>query len=135
MNPTEITQIKAIVAGFFAFSHIKYHSRKDAIVELKTRAALSEVDLHVHMCRHMQQRHTKAITISCGRSVVREVKSKLYQMNNQRTSEKSSYLHTQHWIFVPFKADGTITEQHVAMMICKQNAYLCDKTAISVTGL
>eukprot|EP00957_Ditylum_brightwellii_P184950 14085339-Ditylum_brightwellii.AAC.1 len=69
MNPTEITQIEAIVAGFFVFSHIKYHSRKDAIAELKTRAALSEVDLHVYTCRHMQRRHTKAIAISCGRSV------------------------------------------------------------------
>eukprot|EP00957_Ditylum_brightwellii_P106900 8155669-Ditylum_brightwellii.AAC.1 len=36
MNPTEITQIEAIMAGFFVFSHIKYHSRKDAIAELKT---------------------------------------------------------------------------------------------------
>ena len=43
MNLTEITQIKAIVAGFFVFLHIKYHSRKDAIAELKTCAALSEV--------------------------------------------------------------------------------------------
>jgi hypothetical protein len=135
MNPTEITQIEATVAGFFVFSHIKYHSRKDAIAELKTRAALSEVDLHVHTCRHMQRRHTKAIAISCGKSVVREVKSKLYQMNNQHTGDKSRYPHTQHWIFVPFKADGTITEQHIAMMIRKQNAYLRDETAISVTGL
>eukprot|EP00957_Ditylum_brightwellii_P096465 7347218-Ditylum_brightwellii.AAC.1 len=117
MNPTEITQIEAIVAGFSVFSHIKYHSRKDAIVELKTCAALAEVDLHVHTCRHMQQRHTKAITILCGKSVVQEVKSKLHQMNNQRDSEKSRYPHTQQWIFLPFKADGTITEQHIAMMI------------------
>eukprot|EP00957_Ditylum_brightwellii_P119380 9107370-Ditylum_brightwellii.AAC.1 len=72
MNPTEITQIEAIVAGFFVFFHIKYHSRKDAIVELKTRAALNEVDLYVHTCRHMQRRHTKAIAILCERSVVRE---------------------------------------------------------------
>eukprot|EP00957_Ditylum_brightwellii_P069679 5291927-Ditylum_brightwellii.AAC.1 len=72
MNPTEITQIEAIVAGFFVFSHIKYHSRKDAIAELKTCAALNEVDLHVHMYCHMQQRHTKALVILCRRSVVRE---------------------------------------------------------------
>eukprot|EP00957_Ditylum_brightwellii_P151217 11514468-Ditylum_brightwellii.AAC.1 len=83
----------------------------------------------------MQRRHTKAIAILCGRSVVREMKSKLYQMNNQRASGKSHYPHTQHWIFAPFKADGTITEQHIAMMICKQNAYLHDETAILVTGL
>eukprot|EP00957_Ditylum_brightwellii_P071045 5399074-Ditylum_brightwellii.AAC.1 len=76
----------------------------------------------------MQQRHTKAIALLCGRSVVQEVKSKLYQMNNQRASEKSCYPHTQQWIFVPFKADGTITEQHIAMMIRKQNAYLCNET-------
>eukprot|EP00957_Ditylum_brightwellii_P099359 7568687-Ditylum_brightwellii.AAC.1 len=56
-------------------------------------------------------------------------------MNNQRAGKNSSYPHTQHWIFVPFKADGTITEQHIAMMIRKQNAYLCNEIAISVTGL
>eukprot|EP00957_Ditylum_brightwellii_P149389 11378247-Ditylum_brightwellii.AAC.1 len=70
MNPTEITQIEAIVAGFFVFSHVKYHSRKDAITELKTRAALTEVDFHVHTFCHMQRRHTNAIAILCGRSVV-----------------------------------------------------------------
>eukprot|EP00957_Ditylum_brightwellii_P170851 13003995-Ditylum_brightwellii.AAC.1 len=56
-------------------------------------------------------------------------------MNNQRASKKSCYPHTQYWIFVPFKADGTITEQYIAMMIRKQNAYLRNETAISVTGL
>jgi hypothetical protein len=38
MNPTEIKQVEAIVAGFFVFSHIKYHSRKDAAAELIIRA-------------------------------------------------------------------------------------------------
>eukprot|EP00957_Ditylum_brightwellii_P048806 3702729-Ditylum_brightwellii.AAC.1 len=81
----------------------------------------------------MQQRHTKAIAVVCGRSVVWEIKSKLYQMNNQRPGEKDQYPHAKHWIFVPFKADGTITERHIAMMIRKQNAYLRNKTVISVT--
>eukprot|EP00957_Ditylum_brightwellii_P204118 15337767-Ditylum_brightwellii.AAC.1 len=104
MNPMEIKQIKAIVAG------------KDAAAEIKTCAFINGFDLHVHTCHHMQQ-------------------SKLYWMNNQRAGVKDQYPHTKHWIFVPFKADGTITEKHIAMMICKQNAYLRDKTAISVTGL
>eukprot|EP00957_Ditylum_brightwellii_P209282 15361076-Ditylum_brightwellii.AAC.2 len=56
-------------------------------------------------------------------------------MNNQCAGEKDQYPHTKHWIFVPFKADRTITKKHIAMMIRKQNAYLHDKTAISVTGL
>eukprot|EP00957_Ditylum_brightwellii_P012743 963023-Ditylum_brightwellii.AAC.1 len=56
-------------------------------------------------------------------------------MNNQRPEEKARFPHTQHWIFVLFKADGTITVQHNAMMIRKQNAFLRDETAISVTGL
>eukprot|EP00957_Ditylum_brightwellii_P029394 2222026-Ditylum_brightwellii.AAC.1 len=38
MNPTEIKQVEAIVARFFVFSHIKYHSWKDAAAELITRA-------------------------------------------------------------------------------------------------
>eukprot|EP00957_Ditylum_brightwellii_P132413 10097196-Ditylum_brightwellii.AAC.1 len=56
-------------------------------------------------------------------------------MNNQRPEEKVQFPNTQHWILVPSKADGTITKQHIAMMIRKQNAFLGDETAISVTGL
>eukprot|EP00957_Ditylum_brightwellii_P206636 15349318-Ditylum_brightwellii.AAC.1 len=117
MNPMEIKQNKAIVAGFFVFLHVKFHSRKDAAAEIKPCALIDVFDLHVHMCHHMQQRHTKAIAVSCGRSVVQEVKSKLYRMNNHFTGKKDQYPHTKHWIFVPFKADGTITEKHIAMMI------------------
>eukprot|EP00957_Ditylum_brightwellii_P193952 14770597-Ditylum_brightwellii.AAC.1 len=78
MNPTEIKQVEAIVAGFFVFSHIKYHSWKDAAAELITRAFIESFDLHVHTVRHMKQRHMRAIAISCGKSEVRSVRSKLY---------------------------------------------------------
>eukprot|EP00957_Ditylum_brightwellii_P161331 12284074-Ditylum_brightwellii.AAC.1 len=74
MNPTEIKQVKVIVAGFFMFLHIKYHSRKDTAAEIATHNAIKGLDLHVHMCHYMQQRHTKAIAISCGKSEVRKVK-------------------------------------------------------------
>eukprot|EP00957_Ditylum_brightwellii_P004932 376160-Ditylum_brightwellii.AAC.1 len=76
MNPTEIKQVKVIVAGFFVYSHIKYHSRKDAAVEIAGWAMIDGFDLHVHTCRHMQQCHTKAITILCGRQSARETRSK-----------------------------------------------------------
>eukprot|EP00957_Ditylum_brightwellii_P023891 1801574-Ditylum_brightwellii.AAC.1 len=56
-------------------------------------------------------------------------------MNNQSSDEKALFPHTQHWIFDPFKAEGTITKLHIAMMIRKQNAFLHDETAISVIGL
>eukprot|EP00957_Ditylum_brightwellii_P191831 14603651-Ditylum_brightwellii.AAC.1 len=56
-------------------------------------------------------------------------------MNKQKVSEKAKFPHTQSCIFVPFKADGSITEQHTALMIRKQYIYLRDETAISVTGL
>eukprot|EP00957_Ditylum_brightwellii_P006430 488260-Ditylum_brightwellii.AAC.1 len=56
-------------------------------------------------------------------------------MNDQHPGEKDQYPHTKHWIFVPLKADGTISERHIAMMIQKQNAYLRDKTAILVACL
>eukprot|EP00957_Ditylum_brightwellii_P067592 5131019-Ditylum_brightwellii.AAC.1 len=135
MNPTEIKQVEAIVVGFFVFSHIKYHSRKDAAAELITRAFIESFNLHVHTVCHMKQRHTRAITISCGKSEVRSVQSELYQMNNQSSDEKAPFFHTQHWIFVPFKSEGTITEQHLAMKIRKHYAFLRDETAISVTGL
>eukprot|EP00957_Ditylum_brightwellii_P142437 10852143-Ditylum_brightwellii.AAC.2 len=75
----------------------------------------------------MQQRHMKAIAVSCGQSVVREIKSKLYQMNNQCSGEKDQYPHTKHWIFVPFKADGTIAERHIAMMIQNQTPIFTTK--------
>eukprot|EP00957_Ditylum_brightwellii_P145960 11115247-Ditylum_brightwellii.AAC.1 len=135
MNPTEIKQIEVVVAGFFVYLHIKYHSRKDAAVEIAVRAMIDGFDLHVHTCRHMQKRHTKAIAILCGCQSARETRSKLYKMNTQKVSEKATFPHTQHWIFVPFKVDGSITKQHIALMIRKQNIYLCDETTISVTGL
>eukprot|EP00957_Ditylum_brightwellii_P169845 12927528-Ditylum_brightwellii.AAC.1 len=56
-------------------------------------------------------------------------------MNKQAVSGKAKFPHTQHWIVVPFRADGSITEQHIGLMIRKQNIYVCDKTAILVTGL
>eukprot|EP00957_Ditylum_brightwellii_P081016 6162365-Ditylum_brightwellii.AAC.1 len=98
-------------------------------------AFIESFDLHVHTVCHMKQRHTRVIAISCGKSEVRSVRSKLYRMNKQNPDEKALFPHTQHWISVPFKSEGTITEQHIAMMIRKQNAFLRDETAISVTGL
>eukprot|EP00957_Ditylum_brightwellii_P145103 11051836-Ditylum_brightwellii.AAC.1 len=73
--------------------------------------------------------------MSWGRQEVQDVKGKLYQMNNQSVDVKAIYPYTRNWIFVPFRADGSITEHHIALMICKQNIYLCNETAISVTGL
>eukprot|EP00957_Ditylum_brightwellii_P203597 15335365-Ditylum_brightwellii.AAC.1 len=108
MNPTEIKQVETTVAGFFVYSHTKYHSRRDAAAEISARVNLEGFDLHVHTCRYMQQRHTKVITISCGRQEVQDVKGKL--------------------------ADGSITEQHIALMVRKQNIYLRDEMAISATG-
>eukprot|EP00957_Ditylum_brightwellii_P079835 6070916-Ditylum_brightwellii.AAC.1 len=131
----EIKQTKAIVGSFFVFLHVKFHSQKDAATEIKYRAHIDSFDLHVHTCCHMQQRHTNAIAVSCRQSMVREIKSKLYRMNNQRPGEKDRYPHTKHWIFVPFKEDGTIAEKHITMMIQKQNAYLHGKTTILVMGL
>eukprot|EP00957_Ditylum_brightwellii_P188231 14329162-Ditylum_brightwellii.AAC.1 len=63
MNPTEIKQIKATVAGFLVFSNIKYHSRKDAAMEIVACTSIDRFGLHVHRCHHMQQWHTKAIAI------------------------------------------------------------------------
>eukprot|EP00957_Ditylum_brightwellii_P039816 3014665-Ditylum_brightwellii.AAC.1 len=116
MNPTEIKQVEATVAGFFVYSHIKYQSRKDAAAEISACVNLGGFDLHVHACCHMQQRHTKAIAISCRRQEVQDIKRKLYQMNNQSVDVKAIYPHTRNWIFVPFRADGSITEQHIALM-------------------
>eukprot|EP00957_Ditylum_brightwellii_P130785 9977264-Ditylum_brightwellii.AAC.1 len=98
----EIKQVEVIVAGFFVYSHIKYHSRKDTTVEIAAWAMVDGFDLHVHTCWHMQQRHTKAIAISCGRQSARETRSKLYKMNKQTVSKKAKFPHTQHWIFVSF---------------------------------
>eukprot|EP00957_Ditylum_brightwellii_P093219 7098175-Ditylum_brightwellii.AAC.1 len=88
MNPTEIKQTEAIVVGFFVFLHVKFHSWKGEAAEIKSCAHFDGFDLHDHTCCHMQQRHTKAIAVSCGRSIVREIKSKLYRMNNQHLGEK-----------------------------------------------
>eukprot|EP00957_Ditylum_brightwellii_P151151 11509331-Ditylum_brightwellii.AAC.1 len=76
MNPTEIKQVEVIVASFFVYLHIKYHSRKNAAVEIAVQAMIDGFYLHVHTCRHMQQRHTKAIAILCGRQSARETRSK-----------------------------------------------------------
>eukprot|EP00957_Ditylum_brightwellii_P191239 14561587-Ditylum_brightwellii.AAC.1 len=135
MNPMEIKQVKVIVAGFFVYLHIKYHIRKDAASKIAALAMVDGFDLHVHTCCHMQKRHTKAIAISRGRHSARETRSKPYKMNKQTVSEKAKFPHTKHWIFVPFRVDGSIKEQHIAIMIRKQNIYLCNKTAISVTRL
>eukprot|EP00957_Ditylum_brightwellii_P048793 3701828-Ditylum_brightwellii.AAC.1 len=59
----------------------------------------------------------------------------MYQINNQSVDVKAIYPHTRNWIFVPFKADRSITEQHIALTVRKQNIYLHDETAISITGL
>eukprot|EP00957_Ditylum_brightwellii_P110877 8456989-Ditylum_brightwellii.AAC.1 len=112
----EIKQVEAIVVGFFVYSHIKYHSRKDAAAEISACANLEGFNLHVHTCCHMQQRHTKAIAISCRRQEVQDVKGKLYQMNNQSVDVKAIYPSTRNWIFVLFRANGSITEQHIARM-------------------
>eukprot|EP00957_Ditylum_brightwellii_P159395 12133274-Ditylum_brightwellii.AAC.1 len=56
-------------------------------------------------------------------------------MNNQSSSVKACYPHTQNWISVPFKADRFITDHHITLMIRKQNIYLRDETAILVTNL
>eukprot|EP00957_Ditylum_brightwellii_P152861 11635137-Ditylum_brightwellii.AAC.1 len=61
MNPIEIKQVEATV---------KYHSRRDAAAEISARTNLEGFDLHINMCCHMQQRHIKAISISCGRQEV-----------------------------------------------------------------
>eukprot|EP00957_Ditylum_brightwellii_P196270 14953858-Ditylum_brightwellii.AAC.1 len=78
MNLTKIKHIKATVAGFFVFPQIKYHSRKDAAEEIAARASIDGFDLHVHMCHHMQQQHTKAIAISYQKQSVQDVRGKLY---------------------------------------------------------
>eukprot|EP00957_Ditylum_brightwellii_P126968 9679461-Ditylum_brightwellii.AAC.1 len=78
MNPTEVKQIEAIVAGFFVLSHIKFRSRRDAAADITTCALIDGFSLHAYMCCHMQQRHMKAIAVSCGKSIVGDVKSKLY---------------------------------------------------------
>eukprot|EP00957_Ditylum_brightwellii_P133813 10202798-Ditylum_brightwellii.AAC.1 len=84
----------------FIFAHVKFHSRKDAAAEIKSCAHIDGFDLHIYTRHHMQQRHMKAIAVSRGRSIVREIKSKLYGMNNQHPGEKDQYLHTKHWIFI-----------------------------------
>eukprot|EP00957_Ditylum_brightwellii_P072101 5480746-Ditylum_brightwellii.AAC.2 len=134
MNLTKIKQIEATVA-FFVFSHIKYHSRKGAAVEIAACTSVDGFDLHVHTCCHMQQCHTKTIAITCRRQSLQDVRGKLYKNNNQISAVKARYPHTQNWIFVPFKADGFITDYHIALMIRKQNIYLQDKTAILLSLL
>eukprot|EP00957_Ditylum_brightwellii_P043209 3274663-Ditylum_brightwellii.AAC.1 len=93
MNTTEIKQVKVAFAGFFVYLHIKFHSRRAAAAEISACANLEGFDLHVHTCCHMKQRHTKVIAISCGRQEVREVKGKMYQMNNQSVDVKAIYHH------------------------------------------
>eukprot|EP00957_Ditylum_brightwellii_P103567 7891289-Ditylum_brightwellii.AAC.1 len=114
----EIKQMEATVTRFFVYSHIKYHSGKDAAAEISTLLNLEVFNLHVHT-----------------RQEVQDINGKLYQMNNQSVDVKAIYPHTRNWIFVPFRADSSITEQHIALMACKMNIYLCNKMTISVTGL
>eukprot|EP00957_Ditylum_brightwellii_P060497 4593308-Ditylum_brightwellii.AAC.1 len=78
-----------MVTGFFVYLHIKYHSRKDATVKIAVQAMVDGFDLHIHTCQHLQQRHTKAIAISCGCHSARETRSTLYKINKQMVSGKA----------------------------------------------
>eukprot|EP00957_Ditylum_brightwellii_P155266 11820234-Ditylum_brightwellii.AAC.1 len=53
MNPSEIKQTEAIMAGYFVFLHVKFHSQKDAAGETKSCAHIGGFDLHVHTCHHV----------------------------------------------------------------------------------
>ena len=70
-----------------------------------------------------------------GKDAARDARSKLYKMNKQSFATKEKYPHTKNWIFVPFRADGSITNKHIAHMIREQNLYLRDEISISITGL
>eukprot|EP00957_Ditylum_brightwellii_P092028 7006050-Ditylum_brightwellii.AAC.1 len=56
-------------------------------------------------------------------------------MKKQSQQEKDKYPHICCWIFVPFQADGAITETHTMNMVQDQNRYLHDKTTTTITGL
>ena len=58
--------METTVAGFFVFSHVKYHSKKDTKAKMRKRVSHETFDLHDHTVWHMQQRHTKVLDISLG---------------------------------------------------------------------
>eukprot|EP00957_Ditylum_brightwellii_P186059 14165999-Ditylum_brightwellii.AAC.1 len=100
----EIKSTEITVAGFFIFSHVKYHSRKNAKAKIGKRVSLENFNLHIHTVQytqHMQQCHTKALAISLGRDVVRDGQAKLYWMNKQSAAKNEKFLYTKKLGFCP----------------------------------
>eukprot|EP00957_Ditylum_brightwellii_P100220 7637380-Ditylum_brightwellii.AAC.1 len=76
----------------------------------------------------------QAVAFFSNPDMSQSMKGKLYRMNNTSKTEKEKWLHTGHWMFVPFTAMGQITDHHIASMFRAQNLYLCDTIGISVKG-
>eukprot|EP00957_Ditylum_brightwellii_P069820 5301708-Ditylum_brightwellii.AAC.1 len=91
-------------------------------------------DLHVHHCRHQHKQDIQAIAFFSDLDKSLSTKGKLYRMNNTSKTEKEKWSLAGHWMFVPFTAEGQITDHHIASMFRAQNLYLRDTIMISVKG-
>eukprot|EP00957_Ditylum_brightwellii_P105511 8043060-Ditylum_brightwellii.AAC.1 len=121
MNFTNITAKKSKVQGFFVLSHGKFSNRKRAHMELTQQLFMHDFDLHMHSCKHNFRRDTQAIVFVSAPDDTRTTKGKLYQLNNAPVEEQVKWPHTGHWKFVPFTAEGDITDAIILNMFHVQN--------------
>eukprot|EP00957_Ditylum_brightwellii_P042535 3220421-Ditylum_brightwellii.AAC.1 len=94
-------------------------------MELTQRLLMHDFNLHVHSCKHNFQRDTQAVAFVSDLANTRATKGKLYRLNNAPVKEQAKWPYTGHWKFVPFTAEGDITDAIIANIFGIQNRYLC----------
>jgi len=78
---------------------------------------MTNFDLLNHHCKHNHQRDTQAVIFALDPNKFWITKGKPYRLNNASKAEQGNWPHTGHWIFVPFVAEGQITDAHIANML------------------